>query len=56
MNQKVAEARIRASRKMPYMTHQAMTLIPVEWRGLGTTGTAASVPASIDSVVLNLDN
>jgi len=36
MNQKLAEARILACRKMPYMTHQVMTLIPVERRGLGT--------------------
>jgi len=36
MNQKLAEARILASRKMPYMTHQVMTLIPVERPGLGT--------------------
>src|SRR5271157_2832106 len=36
MNQKLAEARILAARKMPYMTHQVMTLIPVERRGLGT--------------------
>jgi hypothetical protein len=26
MNQKLAEARILAARKMPYMTHQVMTL------------------------------
>ncbi len=36
MNQKLAEARILAARKMPYMTHQVMTLIPVERPGLGT--------------------
>jgi hypothetical protein len=36
MNQKLAEARILAARKMPYMTHQVMSLIPVERRGLGT--------------------
>ena len=36
MNQKLAEARILACRKMPYMTHQVMTLIPVERHGLGT--------------------
>ncbi len=36
MNQKLAEARILAARKMPYMTHQVMTLIPVEQRGLDT--------------------
>ncbi|MCC6127408.1 MAG: hypothetical protein IT426_20815 [Pirellulales bacterium] len=36
MNQKLAEARILAARKMPYMTHQVMTLIPVERHGLGT--------------------
>jgi len=34
--QKLAEARILAARKMPYMTHQVMTLIPVERPGLGT--------------------
>jgi predicted metal-dependent peptidase len=36
MNQKLAEARILAARKMPYLTHQVMTLIPVERPGLGT--------------------
>ncbi len=36
MNRKLSEARILASRKMPYMTHQVMTLIPVERPGLGT--------------------
>jgi len=36
MNQKLAEARILAARKMPYMTHQVMTLIPVERPGLNT--------------------
>ena len=36
MNQKLAEARILAARKMPYMTHQVMALIPVERPGLGT--------------------
>jgi len=36
MNQKLAEARILAARKMPYMTHQVMTLNPVERPGLGT--------------------
>ena len=36
MNQKLAEARILAARKMPYMTHQVMSLIPVERPGLGT--------------------
>jgi len=36
MNQKLAEVRILAARKMPYMTHQVMTLIPVERPGLGT--------------------
>jgi predicted metal-dependent peptidase len=36
MNQKLAEARILAARKMPYMTHQVMSLIPVEKPGLGT--------------------
>jgi predicted metal-dependent peptidase len=36
MNQKLAEARILAARKMPYMAHQVMTLIPVERPGLGT--------------------
>ena len=36
MNHKLAEARILASRKMPYLTHQVMTLIPVERPGLGT--------------------
>jgi predicted metal-dependent peptidase len=36
MNQKLAEARILAARRMPYMTHQVMTLIPVERPGLGT--------------------
>ena len=36
MNQKLAEARILAARKMPYMTHQVMSLIPVERTGLGT--------------------
>ena len=36
MNQKLAEARVLAARKMPYMTHQVMTLIPVERPGLGT--------------------
>jgi predicted metal-dependent peptidase len=35
-NQKLAEARILAARKMPYMTHQVMSLIPVERPGLGT--------------------
>ncbi|MFZ1936536.1 MAG: VWA-like domain-containing protein, partial [Thermoguttaceae bacterium] len=33
---KLAEARILAARKMPYMTHQVMALIPVERPGLGT--------------------
>jgi hypothetical protein len=36
MNQKRAEARILAARRMPYMAHAVMTLIPVERRGLGT--------------------
>ncbi len=36
MNQKLAEARILAARKMRYMTHQVMSLIPVERPGLGT--------------------
>ena len=36
MNQKLAEARILAARNMPYMTHQVMSLIPVERPGLGT--------------------
>jgi predicted metal-dependent peptidase len=36
MNQKLAEARILAARRMPYMRHQVMTLIPVERPGLGT--------------------
>ena len=36
MNQKLAEARVLAARKMPYMTHQVMSLIPVERPGLGT--------------------
>ena len=36
MNQKLAKARILASRKMPYMMHQVMTLIPVKRPGLGT--------------------
>ena len=36
MNQKLAEARILAARKMPYMTHQVMSLLPVERHGLGT--------------------
>ena len=36
MYQKLAEASILASRRMPYMTHQVMTLIPVERRGFGT--------------------
>ena len=36
MNQKLAEARILAARRMPYMTHQVMMLIPVERPGLGT--------------------
>ena len=35
-NQKLAEARILAARKMRYMTHQVMSLIPVERPGLGT--------------------
>ncbi len=34
--QKLAEARILAARKMPYMTHQVMSLLPVEKPGLGT--------------------
>jgi predicted metal-dependent peptidase len=36
MNQKLAESRILAARRMSYMTHQVMTLIPVERPGLGT--------------------
>jgi predicted metal-dependent peptidase len=36
LNQKLAEARIFAARKMPYMTHQVMSLLPVERPGLGT--------------------
>ena len=36
MNQKLAEARILAARKMPYMTHQVMSLIPVERPGMST--------------------
>lgn len=36
MNQKLAEARILAARKMPYMAHQIMSLIPVERPGPGT--------------------
>ena len=36
MNQRLAEARILAARKMRYMTHQVMSLIPVERPGLGT--------------------
>jgi predicted metal-dependent peptidase len=36
ISQKLAEARILAARKMPYMTHQVMSLLPVERPGLGT--------------------
>jgi predicted metal-dependent peptidase len=36
ISQKLAEARIFAARKMPYMTHQVMSLLPVERSGLGT--------------------
>ena len=36
MNQRLAEVRILAARKMRYMTHQVMSLIPVERPGLGT--------------------
>ncbi len=35
-NQKLAAARILAARKMPYMTHQVLSLIPVERPGLAT--------------------
>src|SRR3972149_2879586 len=36
INQKLAEAKILAARKMPYMTHQVMSLLPVGRPGLGT--------------------
>ena len=39
MNQKLAEARILAARKMPYMTHQVMAgATPVEQPGAGYDG------------------
>ena len=36
MHQKIAEARIWAARKLPYMTTQVMSLLPVEKPGIGT--------------------
>ena len=36
MNRKLAEARLLASRKLPYLTHQVMSLVPMEEPGLGT--------------------
>ena len=36
MNRKLSEARLLAAKKMPYMTHAIMSLIPVEKPGLGT--------------------
>src|SRR3989304_2483762 len=36
MNRKLSEARLLAAKKMPYMTHAVMSLVPVEEPGLGT--------------------
>jgi predicted metal-dependent peptidase len=36
VNRKLSEARLLAAKKMPYMTHAIMSLIPVEKPGLGT--------------------
>ncbi|MGD0382253.1 MAG: VWA-like domain-containing protein [Thermoguttaceae bacterium] len=36
MNRKLSEARLLAAKKLPYMTHAIMSLIPVERPGLGT--------------------